>query len=145
MRRKPPPRSRTSAADVASISLQRATSSSLVAGNAARGAVVVLHALLDAEVVGVFVAVAEHACQLALVVEQQAFLGTTGQQVQGIADTEQSGLRRRQCLGLGGIKQAGLDHLRGIARAGDLASKPADQLQVAQGRPGPSLSCGSRL
>jgi len=93
--------------------------------------VVLLHELFDGAL-GVVVAVAEQCSDAALVVEQQAVLGATGEHVQGIAHFPQEVLGRGQQFVLAFQQEAfagqGMQVQRAVLAAGD----PEHRLDVAQ-------------
>ncbi len=97
-----------------------------------RRAVIALHELLDREIFLVLVLVAELGCERALVVEQQAFLGASGGEVQRIAISAQRRFRSIERGALGRIEHALRDHRVEIRRARDAPAEPAQQIERAQ-------------
>jgi len=97
-----------------------------------RGAVVRLHELLDREIGGIAILVAELDGQPGLVVEQQPFLRATGKPVQREAAAPQRPLRAQQCVTFGVVQQPDADHRLEVRRAGHAPPEPAHQVQRAQ-------------
>ena len=97
------------------------------------GAEVFLHEALDRVVAGrVGVGMAQPRRQRALPVKQQAFLGTAGFEVQGVAIATQRRARFAQGIALAGFEQVRLHQpVEGIHAHQPLA-EPADQVEVAQ-------------
>ena len=100
-------------------------------GNAHHHPVVLLHETLDREL-GVVVFVAEQGGEAALVIEQQAILGTAGQHVQPVSDAPEKRLGRNQQRVFAFGEKALVDDGVQVQRAELAACDPEDGLDVAQ-------------